>query len=216
MNELTRVGLIAGGTAIGAHLFLRAFGGGGRDIVLPPGEYAWPMPDYDGQHPEVSHEFEPFGIHPGLDLMFRLPQVGVLPPGWSTAPSWSGSKLKWGIPPAMVNVAAHDGVLAFAGTQGTGYTVVIETPDRMAATYYTHMRNGQLGEAGWKAKGEIARGTVLGDVSFNPKDGEQVPHLHFEWWVASSPGKYDGWPKASVDPWPLLKQWPHSQLAELA
>jgi len=70
--------------------------------------------------------------------------------------------------------AVAAGVVLRTGTTGTGDFVVIDHPGGLQ-TVYRHMRDLAVAEGL-----SVVPGTLLGRMSFSPRDPEKIPHLHFE------------------------------------
>ena len=94
-------------------------------------------------------------------------------------------------------VAAHRGVVKFAGFQGAAGNYLVIATDEGVDQVYMHLRDPAL----VSARAPVATGQPIGFVG--DTGDAQGCHLHFETWTA--PGWQSG--GAPVDPLPDLRAW---------
>lgn len=160
--------------------------------------WVWPIPDVEETTSNglrvlpatISQEFRR-GSHSGVDLMYLDPDVRAR---------------RFRVPVGTPVLAARAGRLWSVSRSPRGWQVVVDHGAPFA-TYYQHIEevDPEIASAATGKNGaQLAAGTRLGTVGFDPTDAARVRHLHFAVWVN---GYGDS---ASVDPAQAMKTWGRS------
>lgn len=176
----------------------------------PINQFVWPMPAAtDGRKPFVRADFQshlnrkvPVPLYAaGVDIYYPRNNDGSepflargkRPQGYTQDPHYTQSTA---VPPGSMCIAAGPGKVTKAAETPYGFSVTISHNDGEWRTYYTHMRQG----SGKVRKGDtVVAGSPLGEVYYDPRDGEKVFHVHF--------GLYPRGSTDAVDPMPFMRNW---------
>lgn len=168
------------------------------------GRWVLPIASWNGRTPVISDGFgspRPEGrTHRGVDMMFLRQASDDLRPGTSNG---SAGHV---MPDNAVVVAASDGVIWSARQTSRGFAIVIDHGPRKIATFYGHLeRIFVTPTTRARSQQRVRAGEPIGIVGFDPRDGQRLKHLHFEFWR--------GGPNDAVDPRPLMAAWPTISIA---
>lgn len=153
-----------------------------------------PMPRLaDGRAPVISDGWGSprdggARTHKGADVMYRRP----IPVTSAAAKLEHGSK-NYEVPQGTEAFAAGDGMITDAKLTSRGHAVVIDHGNGWQ-TFYQHL---EALAPGISAGRQVAQGTVLGTVGYDPLDVNGIRHLHFEIWNERS----------AVPPESYMKTW---------
>lgn len=155
-----------------------------------------PLPQLgDGRRAQITSEFHTDNPsrpdHDGCDLFYPF-RPGDMPNTTGNglaAGHGPNGRPKWVVPYGIEALAAADGIVQIAGNTPTGHRVWIDHGNGLRSGYF------HLASISVVVGQRVTRGTPLGLVGDNPKDGD-ARHLHFE---VSLVDRY-----APMDPAPYL------------
>jgi lysostaphin len=161
-------------------------------VVFVPG-VNWSPVNTPGQTPSTQTT----RIISGYPLPFRPSQSAILLGyGWGLQPTLGKVGFHSGVDlaaaPGTNVLAAGDGTVAFAGSQGAyGKLIVLNHQEGLQTRY------AQLSSIKVKVGQAVKRGQIIGAVGTSGRPSSRQPHLHFEirsrsklGWVAENPETY--------------------------
>lgn len=144
----------------------------------------WPLPSVNGREPVVIATGAKM---PGIDLAYARTYPSEL---LAHPIDQNGSPAHF-MPSSIPAYAVSDGVIAYAGKQGHGYTIVINHNNGWS-TYYAgleHMFAYATNRRPRPRTERVKAGDVLGYVGATQPDALNV--LHFELWKLDNDGHYE-------------------------